>query len=321
MPLVSPLLVQSLMLTPLVDEHRLVSLIQRTSGTPIQTANLPDIISTLNNSLDAISLRLSRRHDPRTGEARYALINTSGDDISQLATTMSPAEAGYVKRLVESIVMGVGFSEPGDHEISSTDALSIAPSCSPPLSKRDAQTLLSKLCAQTWLVERNGTYTLSLRTQMELELYLKENYPDEITECKLCMESTFTDYEECQCGSRLHIYCVNKFKAREERAGQLKCQECHEVWNGTKRSIGKGRTAAQRRTSRNFASQSQRSQRVQRQQEEEEEEDEEVANDPNSDADDVPTPRSSKRTRDAKGKTPLRLAKSRRLQDDDDDEE
>lgn len=46
------------------------------------------------------------------------------------------------------------------------------------------------------IINRNGLISMSLRTVLELQTYLKEEYPDKYYECTLCMEIVTTDVSE-----------------------------------------------------------------------------------------------------------------------------
>lgn len=57
------------------------------------------------------------------------------------------------------------------------------------ISKTHAEKLLSSFVARDWLVKsRKGRYSLSTRTILELQNYLRANYEDAVHECTICME-------------------------------------------------------------------------------------------------------------------------------------
>jgi len=88
--------------------------------------------------------------------------------------------------------------------------------------------VLGSFVAKGWLLKSpRGRYSLSVRTLMELNTYLKETYPDEYTECTICMES-LTRGVACittNCKTRLHQHCFKKFRQRTPI-----CPSCQKDW-------------------------------------------------------------------------------------------
>lgn len=79
---------------------------------------------------------------------------------------------------------------------------------------------------------RRGRYSLSSRTLLELQTYLKANYEDDIHECTICLE-LLTKGIGCytrQCGARLHAHCYKRF-ARESK---VQCPSCKADWSDKK---------------------------------------------------------------------------------------
>lgn len=114
------------------------------------------------------------------------------------------------------------------------------------ITKSSAQTLLDTFVVRGWLLKsrqvavsgtfvpyqldfRRGRYSLSSRTLLELQTYLKTNYEDDIHECTICLE-LLTKGVGCytlQCGARLHAHCYKRF-ARENR---ISCPSCQVDWS------------------------------------------------------------------------------------------
>ncbi|KAI9105715.1 Nse1 non-SMC component of SMC5-6 complex-domain-containing protein [Phlyctochytrium arcticum] len=200
---------------------------------PFQRQDLNSVISNLNEVLNEVDMELRRGLEPVNGGTFYALVNTN-PDVAQTATNCSPTEIAYFKHLIELIVNANGEA----FELSSTAALSEATKMKPAMSKKDAESLIERLVKNKWLVDRNGLLSLSLRTILELQTYLKESYADQIHECTLCMEIVTTDHVRCgesNCATRLHAYCSNSYFARQTNKI---CPTCQRPWEGV--SCGEG---------------------------------------------------------------------------------
>ncbi|KAI8818085.1 Nse1 non-SMC component of SMC5-6 complex-domain-containing protein [Fimicolochytrium jonesii] len=197
--------------------------------------DFPSFIGELNRRVDTFNMELRRGHEASTGKQFYALVNTNGDELAQQATECSPAEIAYFKHLVDVIIN----ADDDVYELSSTAALSEASQMTPAMTKRDAQALIDRLIDNQWLVNRNGLLSLSLRTTLELQTYLKEEYQDRIHECTMCMEMVTSDYERCtvaNCKARLHAYCSRVYFTRQK---VKKCPTCKSPWHGD--ALGTGR--------------------------------------------------------------------------------
>ncbi|KAF9100079.1 hypothetical protein BGX27_000488 [Mortierella sp. AM989] len=196
--------------------------------------NFSDFITQLNEGLNNVELEFRQAQDEMTGATVMALTNTNGQKIAQVATGYTPTELEYFKHLLDSIVM----ADDEMYCISSTAALHEAGRLknkeNKPLSltKREAETLLDRFVADKWFVRsRAGAYSLSMRTLLELQTYLKETYGDQIQECTLCME-IITKGQRCSvaaCSSRMHHHCASKYF---ENRNNPKCTTCHTAWSG-----------------------------------------------------------------------------------------
>ncbi|KAF9438612.1 hypothetical protein BGZ76_006511 [Entomortierella beljakovae] len=196
--------------------------------------NFSDFVAQLNEGLNSVELEFRKAQDEITGVSVMALTNTNGQKIAQVATGYTPTELEYFKHLLDSIVMA-------DDEmfcISSTAALHEAGHLknkeNKPLvmSKREAEALLDRFVSDKWLIRsRGGAYSLSMRTLLELQTYLKETFNDQIQECTLCME-IITKGQRCSvaaCSSRLHQHCAAAYFGNMNNP---KCAMCHTQWTG-----------------------------------------------------------------------------------------
>lgn len=142
-----------------------------------------------------------------------------------MATEYSPLEIAFFKAVVEQIMLAPNES----YSISSMAALREVSSLKGNMTKTQAEVLLSSFVARGWLVKsRRGPYSLSTRTLLELQPYLRQTYPDEILECTICMEMV-TRGVACytpQCKTRLHKHCLTNYRKRSQN-----CPTCNENWS------------------------------------------------------------------------------------------
>ncbi|KAJ3044907.1 Non-structural maintenance of chromosomes element 1 [Rhizophlyctis rosea] len=194
-----------------------------------EVAHDPDdfsaFVGVLNETLDTLDMELRKGQAPDTGTTYYALVNTNGDEIAQLATTFTPNEVVFLKHLIELMMNAddEAFAIPSTAALRTTTPLN---------SKKDAQNFIERLVKNQWLDDRNGILSLSLRGVLELQTYLKNQYPDTLEDCTICLEIVTTNAERCgtdNCTARLHQHCARKYFAnRAER----RCPACQEEWRG-----------------------------------------------------------------------------------------
>ncbi|GLB35026.1 putative CDP-alcohol phosphatidyltransferase class-I family protein [Lyophyllum shimeji] len=183
-------------------------------------------VTRVNRSLDSLDLEFRHLHDENTGKEMYALVNRKGDEIAQMATEYTPAEIAYFKAIIELIMLAPRES----FSVSSTAALREVSAIRPKtnMSKTQAEVVLGSFVAKGWLVKsKQGRYSLSTRSLLELLPYLKSTYPDEIVECTICME-ILTRGIACHtnnCKTRMHYHCFTTFRRRHNA-----CPSCRTEW-------------------------------------------------------------------------------------------
>ncbi|TPX70567.1 hypothetical protein SpCBS45565_g01637 [Spizellomyces sp. 'palustris'] len=293
------LFIQAYLLERFSTEEDVLNVYQRvceTLGRPYVREDLSSFISSMNQTLDTIDMELRRGHAPRDGTTYYALVNTNGDEVAKMATECTPTEITYFKHLIEIIV----HADDDVYELSSTVALSEATRIKPAMAKRDAEAFIDRMIKNKWLVDRDGLISMSLRTILELQTYLKDQYPDRILECTLCMEIVTTDYERCNvanCQTRLHSYCSRQYFSRRN---QNNCPSCQSEWRGILLGTGEHRAGNTGRRASRRVSASQSTLSLQRDEEEEQEDDENVIMNgtANDSPEDMVVDRPLRRTRD-----------------------
>jgi len=180
----------------------------------------------INKSLDNLDLEFRHLLDESSGKEMYAVVNRKGDDIAQIATEYTPAEIAYFKAIIEQIMLAPHES----FSVSSLAALRELSAIKPKsnMSKTQAEIVLSSFVAKGWLLKsKRGRYSLSTRSLLELQSYLRTTYPDELQECTICLEIV-TRGIACHtnnCKTRMHHHCFANFRRRHSA-----CPSCSQDW-------------------------------------------------------------------------------------------
>lgn len=226
----------------------------------ISEADFNNYVTTINASISPFDLEIRSAYTQTAPRTRiYALVNTTSDAITQLATTHTPDEIAFVKRLLDEMfdrnnpphceLMAVTAmratqlhrSDAGGRRASG--AVPAEGSLALSLTMDHAERLLASLVAEGWLEKSNTYYTLSPRALMELRGWLLETYNEPADEedgeggveriklCQACRDIV-TFGQRCAtqaCKCRLHDHCSQSF-FRAQRSS--KCPLCKAEWTG-----------------------------------------------------------------------------------------
>ncbi|KAI0807463.1 Nse1 non-SMC component of SMC5-6 complex-domain-containing protein [Fomes fomentarius] len=272
-------------------------------------ASWDSFVTKINDALNPLDLEFSRLHDEINGTEMYAVVNRKGDEIAQMATEYSALEITYFKAVIEQIMLAPNES----FCVSSLAALREVNSLQSSMTKSQAEATLNSFVAKGWLVKsRRGRYSLSTRTILELQSYLRQTYEGEIIECTICMEIV-TRGIACytpQCKTRLHNHCFNNYRRRNHA-----CPACKEDWTSGN-NLSKLRPVGEAA----FKEGQEGRRRVRRKSTEEQEDDE----DGEDDADGEPDPSQSqqiKKEPNGKGKGKKKATRKDSVDDDEDGDE
>ncbi|KAF4579090.1 CDP-diacylglycerol-serine O-phosphatidyltransferase [Pleurotus pulmonarius] len=181
-------------------------------------------VARVNTSIDALDLEFRHLHDQHTGREMYALVNRKGDEIAQMASHYSPAEIAFFRALVEQIMLAPNES----YCVSSLAALREVHDLQTSMSKSQAEIVLGSFVANGWLYKsKQGRYSLSTRSLLELLPYLKTTYPEEVNECTICMD-IITHGVACHtanCKTRMHFHCFATYRRLHNA-----CASCGKDW-------------------------------------------------------------------------------------------
>lgn len=178
---------------------------------PVNTADVTQedfnsMISAANDALSPLDFEIRSAFHQETRERHYALVNTTSDALTQIATIHSTDEIAYVKRLLDTMFDTNNTSKREAMCVAGKDALNLVragrrettedqslPKLN--LTSTEAESLLSQLLVEGWLDKSSkGFYSLSTRALMELGGWLVETYNDDenrvqkIKFCQACKE-------------------------------------------------------------------------------------------------------------------------------------
>ncbi|KAI0902965.1 Nse1 non-SMC component of SMC5-6 complex-domain-containing protein [Ustulina deusta] len=200
----------------------------------------------------------STMHQTRK-ERIYAIVNTTSDPMTQLATLHSADEIAFVKRVIDAMFEKYNTPriealcldemqanklrvpprpENEDEDVENGETQNQAPKG---LKSSEVETVMRSMVDEGWFERsRDGFYCLSPRALLELRSWLLESYNDPDAEgdewqrvkfCEACKD-VVTIGQRCaerDCLIRLHDNCADAFfRTRRERA----CPKCKEEWTG-----------------------------------------------------------------------------------------
>lgn len=221
----------------------------------------------INAKINPFDLEIRSTRDQQTKGTIYALINSTSDSLTQLATKFTPGEIAYIRRLLDYMfetsnsgkreIMAIkhteasqlarpsrrnrqsqmnGNGEDGDYSQAQDMGISI----------QEADDVLDALVNELFFQQSSaGYFSLAPRALMELRTYLKETYNEaaddaedgietiRIHDCEGCREIVTSGIRcnNTNCGVRWHDACANSYyrgRSRENR----KCPKCDTQCSG-----------------------------------------------------------------------------------------
>ncbi|KAF5357780.1 hypothetical protein D9756_001638 [Leucocoprinus leucothites] len=207
-----------------------VNAVSKDGRIPFREDGWQNFVNVINVSLDKLELHFRSFEDQRTGQLIYSIVNLKGDAIAQMATEYTPAEIAYFKALVEQIMLAPRHKYSVSSLVALREVSMIKPKTN--ITKSQAEVVLSTFVARGWLVKsKNGRYSLSPRSLLELRPYLQLNYSDQVLRCYLCEEiltiGVACVHEGCKC--KMHPVCFKKY-SKAHKTGTLPCKDCEQEW-------------------------------------------------------------------------------------------
>eukprot|EP00794_Sanderia_malayensis_P004662 gene4662-5271_t len=180
-------------------------------------------IAEINKKLKPLSMEIRHGKSEDDGMSYFSLVNCHEDEHSKVATDLSANEIAFFKKVLDLIVTS------DDGYATSMTLVNVGMELDPKITASSSEALLTKLVEEQWLTEINGDLSLGPRSIIELSMYLKNIYQEEILDCKMCMHIVIKGQTCENCGTRIHLYCANKlFKGRPNE--QRKCPGCKVQW-------------------------------------------------------------------------------------------
>ncbi|KAF4553687.1 Nse1 non-SMC component of SMC5-6 complex-like protein [Elsinoe fawcettii] len=218
-------------------------------------------ISALNSAISPFDLeiRSSLPQNPYPDsdtqpERVYALVNTTSDPITQLATMHSADEIAFLKRVLDQMFEGnsrkrevYAITRDQGVQLARGSGTQVEGQSTSALTLKQAEQVLDALVEEGWLEKsKKGFCRLSPRALMELRIWLVEAYNEAAAEgsedeeqervervrfCHGCREIVIVGQRcvDWDCGVRVHDFCArNMFRM----AGGQKCPACKKEWTG-----------------------------------------------------------------------------------------
>lgn len=215
---------------------------------------------TINAALSPFDFEIRSSLHQTSKQRIYALVNTTSDALTQMATVHTPDEIAFVKRVLDAMFDTYNTQRAEVMAVTSMQALKLAKgdrerresggqSQSQGLTMAQAEKVLEALVDEGWFDKSaSGFYSLTPRALMELRTWLVDTYNEQdeeeeeeddeedgervvkIKSCAACRDIV-TVGQRCPnlpCNLRLHDHCVrNMFRARQNNE---QCPECKTEW-------------------------------------------------------------------------------------------
>jgi hypothetical protein len=225
------------------------------------------IVQAVNAKIAALDFELRSTRDQADRTLTYALVNTTSDTFTQLATAFTADEISYIKRLLDAMfetnntmtrevmaIKGIAATNlariPRSRQSQAVDVDedgAQAETNIKSIKHDEAERVLLQLVHQGFFQKSaKGYYSLAPRALMELRAYLKDTYNEppaeddddsqpviRIKDCEGCREIV-TIGMRCnnrECGIRWHDGCANQYFGGH-RGGVRNCPGCSTQWGG-----------------------------------------------------------------------------------------
>ncbi|OTB05498.1 hypothetical protein M426DRAFT_319762 [Hypoxylon sp. CI-4A] len=219
-------------------------------------------VSAASGALSPFDMEIRSTTHQLTKERVYALINTTSDPVTQLATLHSAEEIAFVRRVIDAMfdkyntarmeVLAIDGMQanklrtPARNEDPNASVLTENGETQQTqslkgLKSSEVETVMRCMVDEGWFERsREGFYSLSPRALIELRTYLVETYNDpdaaadewqRVKFCEACREIVTVGQRcaERDCCARLHDICQEAFW-RSRRAKE--CPRCGRDWDG-----------------------------------------------------------------------------------------
>jgi len=232
-----------------------------TAPEDVTEADFNSYISAATTALSPFDYEVRSTVHQVSKERIFAIVNSTSDPLTQLATTRTADEIAFIKRVLDAMFETYNTPRQEIMGLTSMQAMKVARAdarnrqsinaqardedgtqvTDKGLTNSQAEKLMASLVAEGWFERsKEGWYTLSARALMELKSWLVATYnePDaeedewqRIKNCEAC-KNIVTIGQRCtelDCNVRLHDVCQAAFwRTRREK----KCPRCDTEWDG-----------------------------------------------------------------------------------------
>ncbi|KAI9785418.1 MAG: hypothetical protein M1816_000433 [Peltula sp. TS41687] len=237
---------------------------KQTRPQDVSEGDFNSYVSAANDAISPFDLSIRSTLSQHDRTRIYALVNTTSDPITQLATTHTADEISFLKRLLDAMfetfnttqqevmainsMQAVRLHKPSGGRLNETqNGSATQESEGQGLTMVGAEKMLKDLVQEGWFEKSTaGFYSLSARALIELEHYLLSTYnvmdedeemdererrQDKVKLCAACKEIV-TIGQRCpkkNCPCRIHNICTEGlFKAQNAK----RCPSCKTQWTG-----------------------------------------------------------------------------------------
>ncbi|KAJ1921241.1 hypothetical protein H4219_000840 [Mycoemilia scoparia] len=185
-----------------------------------------DVVQTMNSLLKPLLLAFRCRKDEFSGETIWAVVNTKSDELFKSATPYTPSEIVFLKRIIDHIMS----SSNDTYCINQHEATRLSKDILTTFTYKAAESALETFANDDWLVSfSSGKYTLGTRALLDLDTYLRDQFPNDTRECYMCKDICIMGEMCNNCDISMHKLCINRlFKNGTVR--RAACPSCNEPW-------------------------------------------------------------------------------------------
>ncbi|KAK8052052.1 hypothetical protein PG993_003437 [Apiospora rasikravindrae] len=247
----------------------LASILTVQEGEPVDSVQInqelfDSYLSKAQEALSSLDYDIKNIVHQVTKKRVWAIVNTTSDAMTQLATIHSAEEIAFVKRVLDAMfdkynssrLEAMFLDSMQFHKCCRAPAAAPAPEATEDdgeenhpqqsqqlrgLKSSEAETMMQNMVEEGWF-ERSaeGCYSLSPRALMELRSWLVDTYNDPDAEpgewqrikfCKACKDIVTVGQRcaERDCNVRLHDHCAEAFwRTKRDK----NCPECTTPWDG-----------------------------------------------------------------------------------------
>lgn len=179
---------------------------------------LVTFVSTLNNRLIPLGLRVAKGCSERDGSNFYALINVVDDPLAASCACYTEQQLRYLLQLLDQLVPAEGEG------CSVVTAVNMAAG-----SRLETERFLDQLVDDCWLErcrDAPGRLLIHTRTLIELGGWMSRRYGDHLVRaCGLCTRYTLYGTRCGRCEEKFHTPCLGRFQKKLGRPACAKCKQ------------------------------------------------------------------------------------------------